>query len=607
MRERGIWSKKIYEKIRSLKSLGTTIGIDLPVGTVVDATSDSIQELRDFAPDVNVIGFQQRFERRYFGGVLYRAVRNTDDTERCLQYIYVYTRQFGAINILWMVIIPLIMGLWAYLASTIFQSESSLMLQAISDGNFSLLLPPHVESIPWLITGAVWIPMLLGGIAPHLGDILNMPKGQKFYVRSTTLLIPYGILMWLVPFFNFVYILLVLIAAICFLVAILEWRRIMKSAHDMDYAPVFVWIRRAEGSTKWQFDKACWDYYHYFGVMKTVKELKGRWGRYISQYLRHGKKIRLLMDNSWHSFFLGSKIRSLFLVSVFLFPALILVGILFAFSDAFGDLYPVSVWWLVILSFLSVLSGWTIARLPFRLVKSWDDYIPQEGEDPEKSRVFKQHHLSSEKLRWLWNLREKQARFVIISKMQNPFHLRSDFFLTFRDETEYLLYDYGFAERLCVLESEAANARYLYGLSLMDQKEYESSEVSLKRAVELKPDFSEAYRALSDLYLETDQPEKAEALYNEMRTKFPYLAQSWIWYGVTLEKMGRKEDAQHIYTQAIETEREKMDAAQSIRQIMKSNPDISEGWEALGDILDSEGQSDEAREAREKAKKKTKK
>ena len=113
-----VWPPKIQEKLAKLMSPGVTIGDELHGGPERDVTADSIELIREFAPDVKILGLQLQLEKEHFAGVLYRAVKNEDDSKRCLQYIYVYTKQFGTVNPVWMIIIPLLMGLWGMFVHT---------------------------------------------------------------------------------------------------------------------------------------------------------------------------------------------------------------------------------------------------------------------------------------------------------------------------------------------------------------------------------------------------------------------------------------------------------------------------------------------------------
>ncbi len=618
MKPKGNWSRRIRETLEQFNnSPGTTIGDELHGGEVSDVTAESVELLRDFAPDVKILGWQLKSEKKHFGGVHYRAVKNEDDSERCLQYIYVYTKQLGAVSLLWMVFVPILMGIWGMFILQNFDTEITLLLQAMSERNYARLLPFNIESIPLMLTGGVWLPILLAGFAPHVGDYFNMPKGRWFYARSTTLLIPFGIMQWLVVFNSLVPIILFVFGGACAIYYSFEWLKITKSAHDMDYAPVFVWITKRTEEEKtsgciseekrdsdyWKFKSACWDYYHYSGVTKDEEDMTRSWGPYTSKYLKDDKRVRLLMDNTWHSFFLGSQITSFFRASVVVFPLLIFTAFELFTSSIYTDNYPTTVWMFAGLCFLAVLTGRTAARYPFSLVDDWNRYIPSPDEDPEQSETYWQHYLTPDKLSELWNLKEKQARFVIISKMQNPFHIRSDFYDTFRDEPEYLLYDYGVTTRLNRLEQELAETNLLYARELIDNQRYDDAEKILKRSTDLKPDFIQAWTVLGDLYIKTGQPDKADDLFRKIREERPELSKPWFAYGVTLEKMGNIEQAQEVYAEAVEIESRRAGRVQSFRQMVEVNPEVPEVWEALGKFLDMEGKEKEAEEAKKKAEK----
>ncbi|MHA1934908.1 MAG: hypothetical protein ACW97A_06465 [Candidatus Thorarchaeota archaeon] len=616
MKPRGIWPEKIRKALKQFNPLGQTIGNELAGGPSRDVTAESIELIEAFAPDLAVLGKQLKDEiKGTFAGVQYRVVKNENDTQRCLQYVYIYTKQLGAVSFLWMVAVPLLMAFWGLWVQFSFPAEILLALQAFENGTFLWLLPLTDVGIPFWLTGGVWLPILFAGIFPHIIDYWNMPRGRWFYIRSTTLLILFGAVQ-LLAFANIIVsFALIVLAGIFFVYWVLEKKKIGPSAHDMDYAPVFVWIEEAHQKGKkippeksnpdhWKFESACWDYYHYLGVRKSEEEMEKNWIIYVAKYLKYGRRIRLLMDNPWHSFAMGSQVRFFYKASAVALPTLLVISIVLQVSGLYNDLYPLSVWMFVLIGFLLVLSGRNVARYPSELVEEWSNYLPEAVEDPTHSEVYKMYHLNDEKLREIWNLREKKARLVIISKMQDPFHLRSDFYENFRDESEYLLYDYGVMDRISKLETEVAMSNVRYSQRLRETGEVEESEEVLKRVVELKPDFIEGWTELGNLYVESNREDDIADLIKQAGEQRPDIKGRLSHeLGKTFEKSGKfEEEADRAYVQAVEVESQKADPEFSLRLWIEENPDNPILWEKLADILEERGLLDEAKEARERAK-----
>ena len=77
------------------------------------------------------------------------------------------------------------------------------------------------------------------------------------------------------------------------------------------------------------------------------------------------------------------------------------------------------------------------------IFKKWEfDWDRVVGDiEAINKKTHGRHYLSYNKIRVLWNLPEKEARLKIVSKLQDPFNDRPEFFYTFRDDPEILLYD----------------------------------------------------------------------------------------------------------------------------------------------------------------------
>jgi len=393
----------------------STINKNRPSG-VEDLTLNEGAQIVEFSPDIDLLGFDMWAERRggTWGGVLTRALENQTKDRRCLQYLYVYTRQHTVVSFFWMVFVPLLMLIWTFLVPFIFTTEMVLFEASIQTGDvIQFLLSPGESWIPILATGLVSLPLFATGLWPHVSETR---KGQrsKFRFRSTTLLIFLGALMWVVLFNELILWIMITIWGVC-----TAFWRIRPTGHHMDYAPIFVWIEKE--NDRWNLVSAAWDAFHYDSDQMSRAELGEE------DALKNGMHVQLLMDNPWHSLFLGSRnIRPelnrmtgaivLFILSVALILTVFFGGLL--------DGYTWRSWTMIGIFFVFTLSGSIVARFPSSLIKHSSDYTKDGA------------HLTDEKLRILWNLGtddvSREGRFVCITQIQDPFSAEAEF-ETFRE------------------------------------------------------------------------------------------------------------------------------------------------------------------------------
>jgi hypothetical protein len=429
---------------KQLKAALTDIGtskqlkydIDLQEGAIDITTDEAVRlQIKDFCPDVKLIGFELQSERRGkgWGGTLARVTRNSTDDQRCLQYVHVWTRQRWFTSFYWNVLPPLFLAIWGVFVLSILSTEDDIVMAG------SALF-------------AVGLAFVVAGIIPHLRDIMNRPEGHLLSFRSTTLLILFGILEWLmifevwlrnrqkvagldvqeellegteiaehsliVPTTSVVLLLLgVGLLAIWFFQPSVKF---LESAHAMDYAPVFVWIKR-DGDA-WIFDRACWDYFHYYSLVHDFADLKSK------GCLKKDKRVRLQIANTWHSFSLGKSSRIFPLLGLLLFIASLIVFLLLLASEEYAVSDQRTALTFIAIPLVMVIAAILFARTPFDLLKKQDLSRPE-------------NHFSNGKLQVLWNLREEHASFKIRTKMQDPFNQMEGFFHTFRDVPEDMIYE----------------------------------------------------------------------------------------------------------------------------------------------------------------------
>ncbi len=133
------------------------------------------------------------------------------------------------------------------------------------------------------------------------------------------------------------------------------------------------------------------------------------------------------------------------------------------------------------------------------------------------------------------------------------------------------------------LDDKLADAHNGLGLVLhLNYQKFSEAEVQYKRAIELRPGFSEARVNLGNLYLDMARYDDAIAQYeialNDMLYRTPHFAQSNL--GWALYKKGQT-------AKAIE----------SVRAAVTAVPNFCQGWRTLGMIYEGSGQTEKACDA----------
>ena len=138
-------------------------------------------------------------------------------------------------------------------------------------------------------------------------------------------------------------------------------------------------------------------------------------------------------------------------------------------------------------------------------------------------------------------------------------------------------------QQAVALDDTLADAHNGLGLVLhLNYQKYADAEVQYKRAIELRPTFSEARVNLGNLYLDEGRYDEAIAQYetalNDMLYRTPHFAQSnlgWAFY-----KKG-------------ETDK----AIESVKAAVTAVPNFCQGWRTLGLIYEGTGRTDKACDA----------
>jgi len=392
---------------------------------------------------------------------------------RCLQYIYIWTKQKSAVSFFWMIFVPILMGLWGFLMRYLYEPLIVTFLESFQLDMLGTLLTPSDSLLPLLATGLVCLPLLLSGLWDHRWDL---HLGSGFTFRSTTLLIPYSIMMWFVVFSWIVpTIILGFAFFVCGLYWLLDQIGFTGTSHSMDYLPVFIWLRYNDRKG-WEFERGYWDRHHYKIECKKAEELRTPRYKFMTPNLNitedergeEVERLRLQMDNPWHSVRPGGSVQNIFLIlSILGLVIFIPIALLIFGSGLHTDFYNGGL--LFVISCTLVVFGFrTIMRASSQLTRSdeiQELQLPESFNELDLFSAKTMNHLNDKRLRQLWNLvktedtgnrilrklrslirRKKEfppdirPRFVVITKLQDPFNYydHPGYYHSFRDDLEYL-------------------------------------------------------------------------------------------------------------------------------------------------------------------------
>ncbi|MFW9767513.1 MAG: hypothetical protein ACFFF9_07345 [Candidatus Thorarchaeota archaeon] len=425
-------------RMKVANSKASSKDIDIPLSSEArDVTVAASKLIRHFAPRISLVGRELWIERnsRVWHGPQGRALEYNKKSETvsptgdgppvpkrlvCLQYLFLYGRQYGAVSFLSMIAAPFFLLIWVRILDNMVFEELHL-----------------------LITCALVSALLLEkGLRSYYYENIRRKRNQA----STPLVRVEAVYIWL-GIVAFVPTIDIWLASLLYigtsLVGLLVWLAelggLVPWTHYMDYVPVFVWLSPTSNESAelddpnaWQVYGACWDEYHY--------ETHFRDPEYMRDFMeipeiKPLERIQLKIDNRWHSLASCETYAetprggtAFFFVGVIVF-AISCLGITLLYLDpiSYQANYPTSGYLFLVFVFLLVVFG--VYRNYYPLVtddgKGGWDALTKEGIDL--------YHLSHDKLVHLWNLDEKKAQLEIRDKMQDPFIFDSKYLSDFRD------------------------------------------------------------------------------------------------------------------------------------------------------------------------------
>lgn len=434
-----------------------------------DSSPSKSEIASEFRPHILLQGLnlKREWNSRSWGGMVYRILMQKNSVKKeekaVIQYLYIWTRQ-KLFFTFWLDVVPLwILFLFSVYINTdvisynpTFGSSTStplelgflelsdriIMILVIALGLIALAVITtllrrkfYIHSTLHFTYALVFMSQIIelsNSISPPI--TFDWTLSVPFLVNDSQLItnIPY------IPFF-------MIILSVIFLLLLKFQIPIFKigGQHKMDYAPVFVYIKKENGGT-WKLERILYDNVHYFTSQKSFEKSNN-----IELLTQNGySRPRLVINTSWHSmmssrvFWALSKNKLL----TKLMPYTFWIGVfLLVFTTIFPDFLielmgstipaeHITTIQLILRIFLLLL-----VILPLVFVALWE---PTDLDD--KENLAKQnYHLTDAKLLALWNLEDKpkkikglrvfspklsEAQFKIIEKLQDPFNLTDDNF-----------------------------------------------------------------------------------------------------------------------------------------------------------------------------------
>jgi hypothetical protein len=411
------WPDYFNEKVLDDKKLESHTTTDASLAFLPElgyakplSAAEQLEAARRFLPHLDGKGFELRWDTiNHYVGLFFRVLQHpNDDTRRCIEFIYIWSRQVWPISGFFTYYFWPLLGIIALIpnvAGFLGWSEIVLLcLVLVFLGLYRTLYPQETRCFKndsyYAIGGIL---LLLDSLQPALWAFL-------------------------LPIF------------IAFGLFVVRRFILGETEHVMDYGPVFIYLKKKQG--EWKISRSRIDKFHY-----DTTEL----GSNNLLPCVSGKTLFLETDNIWRSFKFtkvhrehgrGSYYGLIALwatlnagIAVVVLLKNLLPGIFYPAESQLGSL------WLVAFTFvaaMAIIELNEIVRTP----------ISDPGLRSVVSRRFveqmERHVLDENKLVHLWNMVDEKANLVIRKKLQNPFRTAGDksYWKSFRDPAaEALAYE----------------------------------------------------------------------------------------------------------------------------------------------------------------------
>ncbi len=401
-----------------------------------NVTKENTDLVKEFMPEIRLSGLELRSERKSkaWGGSYFRVIEEMNNPNRkCIQHVYVWTKQRFFISF-WVTVLPLfILGVMGTLIYSYLSYESAVIsiiligalffvlgafqllkaLRGISRGAF-YFSNQHLFVVFGLVMWALLIEMFVTKRGDEVVDEAWHPTipGEEIIGEFVTKEYP----------LRFSYVSAIFIVA--GVIALYFWWReppaFTHATHAMDWAPFFIYIQK-DGS-KWKIEKVKYDSFHYYAGTQTLKELKKM--RAVS---RNGKHPRFSIPNFWHSFEPRvSRAPWLTVIIGLLLFFLALLLAVFSFSQDVETLNATTIRFVIVPLLLFFGAYLAFSKWPTNLI------------DKKLNLNDTIYHITDSKLNIFWNLKGEEPSFKVRSKFQDPF-MEDEHFTSFRDDLEQIM------------------------------------------------------------------------------------------------------------------------------------------------------------------------
>lgn len=442
-----------------------------------DLTEEALEVEKKFRPIVTIRTqeLKTELERWDIGGGAFFRVIGDQPTEQesmklCLQYLIIWTRQLFPFQFIFLCL-PFFVG--------------SLFLWRFSDVFVAGINATWGVYVSYLVIGLLFI--LIGAWTAIEGLYKRFIKGFKNWKIIPDSMIGFvvpGILFWtttleyaitdlvggtgfpaLIPISAWISLalgLVILIIASDFYIRG-EKSFVERFSHPMDYAPLMIFLGK-DKNENWVIDGAQFDYFHYKTSFIPKEKLT------FHENDSSKENPWFIIDRSWHAFRefvkanLWLRIFSNLVIKIFIWVLSIgfyVIYVLTKFSILtinYVTPYLETPWFLaiayLIIPMIILLSIWSTNRTREYNLDLWEELSHKQGDE-----LLKYHHLTFDKLRIFWNLRNRahkgeqkitslwskgewiegdKSRLVARIKLQYPFDLYQGWH-TLRDTQEELL------------------------------------------------------------------------------------------------------------------------------------------------------------------------
>jgi hypothetical protein len=429
-----LWPNNLQDKINDIGTLETPVLNYNQVTKVreIEDASEKANFINRFLPDIKAVSYdlqKEAADKKWYTGIQYTLNESLDKKKRVLQVLLIWTRQRAFMSRFFAMIFILISIISVLQLSSVKPESQSWAEWSIILISLYLLLYFIYYSITSLILWHVNFRLLIGimGIvfffSSHFdlteksngnGLLFTLFNDVELYISITSIIFLLSALLFLglrflenMGFLGFMYRL-----------------PILSLGHEMDYAPVWVFLKKKHYSESvqdsepfnWKIDEIRYDRLHYFiGKIKIEAE---------------ESELQFEIRNRWHSFNIS--------IITTLFSKKIKILLIFVEIIIFG-LITGLLWGEVALIFVQTVIGIIIITTVVSLYNSFEFNFTEDFKE-NSDQTDNSNILTPSKIDTLWNLEDKKSRLKITDKLFNPFNCEWEKGKWDKESTNILIY-----------------------------------------------------------------------------------------------------------------------------------------------------------------------